>query len=113
MCGIFCRFSVGYGSILSVTVVRATLAATSEQVEAIGVYTGAMGVGMPVPNLKTAQRVSVVFSELATTAYGKVSSKHLWLGVLFKESHDPYVGMRWAVCRRLVIGTRPTRCVHR
>lgn len=48
--------------------------------QAIAVHTGAMGVGVPVP---TAQQVSVVFSENATTTYGEVSGECLWLGLLF------------------------------
>jgi len=40
--------------------------------QAIAVHTGARGVGVGVP--KTAQRVSVVFSENATTAFGEVSA---------------------------------------
>ncbi|KAN0114196.1 Glycoside hydrolase superfamily [Russula decolorans] len=52
-------FSVGYGGSLSVTI---------DPRQAIAVHTGAMDVGMPV---LTAQQVSVVFSENATTTYGE------------------------------------------
>lgn len=72
--GGFCRFSVGYGGSLSVTI---------DPRQAIAVHTGAMGVGMPVP---TAQQVSVVFSENATTTYGEVSGEGLWLGFAVSES---------------------------
>jgi len=74
VCGVFCRFSVGYDGSLSVTIGPR---------EAIAVHTGAMGVGMPVP---TAQQVSVVFSENATTTYGEVSGERLWLGLLFQRA---------------------------
>ena len=76
--GGFCRFSVGYGGSLSVTI---------DPRQAIAVHTGAMGVGMPVP---TAQQVSVVFSENATTTYGEVSGEGLWLGFA--------VSLAWVEC---------------
>ena len=69
VCGVFCRFSVGYGGILSVTI---------DPRQAIALHTGAMGVGNPAP--KTAQQVSVAFSENATTVFGEVSSE---LGLAF------------------------------
>ena len=106
----FCRFSVGYGGSLSVTI---------DPRQAIAMHTGAMGVGMPVP---TAQQVSVVFSENATTTYGEVSGESAFgLACCFREQvalsgHDADIGVGrtslwWAVYRSLVIGTRPTRCV--
>jgi hypothetical protein len=69
-------------------------------------HTGAMGVGMPVP---TAQQVSVVFSENATTTYIRRAPLAL-------SGHDADIGVGgmslwWAVCRSLVIGTRPTFAV--
>jgi hypothetical protein len=70
----FCRFSVGSGGSLSVTI---------DPRQAIAVHTRAMGAGIPVP---TAQQVSVLFSENATTSYGEVSSERFWLGLLFQRT---------------------------
>jgi hypothetical protein len=56
------------------------LSVTIDPRQAIAVHTDAMGVGIPVP--KTAQQVSVIFSEDATTTYGEVSGECLWLGLL-------------------------------
>ena len=88
--------------------------------QAIAMHTGAMGVGMPAP--ATAKLVSVVFSVNVTTTFGEVSSERFWFGLLFyraigAKDHDAdicvvRVSLWWAVCRRLVIGTRPTRCVR-
>jgi hypothetical protein len=72
VCEGFCRFSVGNGGSLSVTI---------DPRQAIAVHTGAMGIGTPVPMI--AQQVSVVFSEYATTTYGEVSGGGLWFGLLF------------------------------
>ena len=70
----FCRFSVGYGGSLSVTIAPR---------QAIAVHTGAMGAGVPVP---TPHQVSVLFSENATTTYGEVSGERLWLWLTVSES---------------------------
>jgi hypothetical protein len=72
--GFFCRFSVGYGGSLSVTI---------DPRQAIAVHTGAMGAGVPVP---MPQQVSVLFSESATTTYGEVSGERLWLWLTVSES---------------------------
>jgi hypothetical protein len=71
-CEGFCRFSIGSGGSLSVTI---------NPRQAIAVHTGAMGFGIPVP--QTAQQVPVVFSETATTTFGEVSGERLWLGLVF------------------------------
>ena len=72
MCGVYCRFSVKKGGSLTVTI---------DPRQAIAMHGGAMGVGLPVP--PTAQLVSVIFNENATTAFGEVSSERFWLGLLF------------------------------
>lgn len=53
---------IGFGGSLSVTVGPR---------QAIAVHTGAKGNGVSVPD--TAQQVSVIFSENATTTFGEVS----------------------------------------
>ena len=104
----FRRFVIGFGGSLGVTVGPR---------QAIAVHTGAKGNGVSAPN--TAQQVSVVFSENATTTFGEVSGFFFaglaWLAFVALSGHDADIGGRiftwWAVLRSLVIGTRLTRCV--
>ena len=109
MWGVFRRFLIGFGGSLSVTVGPR---------QAIAVHTGAKGNGVSVPN--TAQQVSVIFSENATTTFGEVSNFFFaglaWLAFVALSGHDADIGvarifMWWAVLRSLVIGTHLTRCV--
>ena len=79
--------------------------------QAIAVHVGALGMGMSTP--KTAQQVSVMFYENATTTYGDVG------GFFVRGSHAARLlifwpnrtSLSWEACLNLATGTRPTRCV--
>ena len=77
----------------------------------VGALKGALGIGMSTP--KTAQQVSVMFYENATTTYGDVG------GFFVRGSHAARMlifwpnrtSSSWEACLNLATGTRPTRCV--
>ncbi len=58
-----CRFSIPFDGSLTVTI---------GPWQAIAVHTGALGKGLPIPEVAT--QVSVIFSETATTTLGEVSA---------------------------------------
>jgi len=78
------------------------------------VHTGARVSGVSLPPQKSAQQVSILFSETANTRYGEVSAAFARLfryphGVILK-SRDR-TSLLWAVRRSSVTGTRLTRYV--
>ena len=77
-------------------------------------HTGARVSGVSLPPQKSAQQVSILFSETANTRYGEVSAAFARLfryphGVILK-SRDR-TSLLWAVRRSSVTGTRLTRYV--
>lgn len=100
-----CRFWIGLDGSLTVTIGPR---------QAVAVHIGAMGIGSPTP--KAASPVSVLFSEVATTTSGEVST------ISFRRPADrsniTYCKSRarifswWAAYRSSVTGTRLARYVR-
>ena len=101
-----CRFWIGFDGSLTVTIGPR---------QAVAVHIGAMGIGSPTP--KAVGPVSVLFSEVATTTQGEVSTIRFPSRRRADRSNMTYCESRarispwWAAYHSSVTGTRLARYV--